>query len=130
MYQPHSYVTAVDQNNPCRVFNQFLEFSVDYTKPLQQGWALVNNWGANVPPVNISWNAGIYEVTTFTNGRTYALIDNNGYQFAMSELCELATNQLRLTGLYPAYSKSNRGLDFAWSGWLGPSHDYWRRHVV
>ena len=114
MYQPHSYVAAVDQNNPCRVFNQFLEFSVDYTKPLPEAWSLVKNWKVNVPAVNISWNGGaydnegLYEVTTFSNGRTYALVDNNTYTFAMSELCELATNQLRLTGLYPAYG-ANRG---------------------
>jgi len=43
MYQPHSYIACVDQNNPARVFNQFLEFSVDYTKPLAQSWTLVNN---------------------------------------------------------------------------------------
>ncbi len=108
MYQPHSYVACVDQNNSSRVFNQFLEFSVDYTKPLPQAWTLVNNWKANVPPVNISWNEGIYEVTTFPNGRTYGLIDDNSNQFARSQLCELAANQLRLTGLYPAWSP-NRG---------------------
>lgn len=104
MYQPHSYKTCVCQNNPSRVFNQFMEFNVDYTKPLQQSWTLVNNWKANVPPVNISWNEGLYEVTTFPNGRTYGLIDNNTYNFVMDELCELTTNQLRLTGMYPAAS--------------------------
>jgi hypothetical protein len=104
MYQPHSYKTCVCQNNPSRVFNQFLEFNVDYTKPLPQAWTLVNNWKANVPYVNISWNEGLYEVTTFPNGRTYGLIDNNTYSFVMDELCELTTNQLRLTGLYPAAS--------------------------
>ncbi|MGO8701861.1 MAG: Ig-like domain repeat protein [Limisphaerales bacterium] len=114
MYQPHSYIAAVDKNNPNRVFNQFYEFNVDYTQPLSEGWTLVNNWQANVPQVNISWNKGLYEVTTFPNGRTYALVDNNTYTFAMSELCELAPNQLRLTGLYPAWSASR--------GWisLGP----------
>jgi len=111
MYQPVSYIASVDQNNPSRVFNQFWEFSVDYTKPLPQSWTLVNNWKVNVPTNNISWNQGIYEVTTFTNGRTYALIDynyTNFSPFARSELCELVTNQLRLTGLFPAWS-ANRG---------------------
>jgi predicted Zn-dependent protease len=117
MYQPHSYIACVDQNNPARVFNQFLEFSVDYTKPLAQSWTLVNNWKANVPAANISLNngaydnEGLYEVTTFTNGRTYALIDDNDPTFSpfpRSELCELVGNQLRLTGLFPAYS-NNRG---------------------
>ena len=51
MYQPHSYMACVDQNNPSRIFNQFLEFKVDYTKPLSQAWTLVNNWKANVPAV-------------------------------------------------------------------------------
>ena len=37
MFQPHSYMTCVDQNNPARVFNQFLEFNVDYTS-LPQAW--------------------------------------------------------------------------------------------
>ncbi len=109
MYQPHSYVACVDQNNPTRVFNQFLEFSVDYTKPLPQAWTLVNNWKVGVDPVHLSWNEGIYEVTTFTNGRTYALIDNNTYAFPLSELCELVTNQLRFTGIFPAYSGTARG---------------------
>lgn len=101
MYQPHSYVACVDQNNSARVFSQFLEFSVDYTKPLLQAWTLVNNWKANVDPVHISWNEGIREVTTFPNGRTYALIDNNSFHPTVLELCELATNQLRLTGIFP-----------------------------
>jgi hypothetical protein len=102
MYQPHAYVACADQNNPSRVFDQFLEFNVDYTKPLPQAWTLVNNWGANVNPCNISWNAGIREVTTLTNGRTYALVDNNCVNvLPKQELCELGTNQLRLTGIFP-----------------------------
>ena len=101
MYQPHTYIMCVDQNNPNRVFNQFLEFSVDYNKPIQQSWTLVNNWEANVNSNNISWDAGLRDVTTFTNGRTYALIDNNTFNPVVEELCELSTNQLRLTGIYP-----------------------------
>ena len=102
MYQPHSYVACVDQNNPARVFSRFLEFKVDYTKPLPQGWTLVNNWRANVDPCHISWNEGIRQVTTFTNGRTYALIDNNCVNvLPKQEVCELGTNQLRLTGVFP-----------------------------
>jgi hypothetical protein len=102
MNQPHSYMTCVDQNNSSRVFNQFLEFSVDYTKPLPQAWTLVNNWKANLGACNISWNEGLREVTTFTNGRTYALIDNNcASGSTVQELCELTTNGLRLTGIFP-----------------------------
>jgi FlgD Ig-like domain/Fibronectin type III domain len=101
MYQPHSYTACIDQNNTSRVFNQFLEFKVDYTKPLSQSWTLVNNWKANVDANHIGWNEGIYEVTTFSNGRTYGLIDNSLGSPAWKELCELGTNYLRLTGIFP-----------------------------
>jgi hypothetical protein len=108
MYQPHSYVACVDQTDTTRVFNQFLEFKVDYTKPLSQGWTLVNNWKANVDPCHISWNEGIREVTTFTNGRTYAYCDNNCQNNTLQELCELTTNQLRFTGLFPMVTNQGR----------------------
>src|ERR1700730_14386272 len=120
MYQPHAYIACVDQNNPSRVFNQFLEFSVDYTKPLPQAWTLVNNWQANVDPLHISWNnglfddEGLFEVTTFTNGRTYALVDNHAYPYILKELCELGTNQLRFTGLFPMLGSGGRWIS------LGP----------
>lgn len=114
MYQPHSYVACVDQTDPTRVFNQFLEFQVDYTKPPPQSWTLVNNWKANVDPCHISWNEGIREVTTFTNGRTYAYCDNNCQNNCLQELCELATNQLRFTGLFPMVTNQGRWMS------LGP----------
>jgi hypothetical protein len=102
MYQPHSWSASVDRNNPARVFNGFLEFKVDYTKPLSQGWTLVNNWKANADPCHISRNEGIRQVTTFPNGRTYGLIENDCVRAnPVPELCELCTNQLRLTGIFP-----------------------------
>ena len=117
MYQTHSYIACVDQNNPSRVFNEFLEFSVDYTQPLGQSWTLVNNWQVNVDPAHISWNEGIIEVTTFTNGRTYALIDNNNFNPPISELCELVPgNQLRLTGIFPMEGYGGRWVSFGPDG--------------
>ena len=38
---------------------------------------LVNNWKANVDACNTSGTKACWEVTTFTNGRTYALVDDN-----------------------------------------------------
>jgi len=114
MFQPHSYIASVDPNNPGRVFNEFLEFQVDYTKPLPQAWTLVNNWKVGVDPAHISWDDGIYEVTTFTNGHTYALIDNNNASPPLHELCELATNGLRLTGIFPILGNGGRWIS------LGP----------
>jgi hypothetical protein len=108
MYQPHSYETFADQNNPSRVFNQFLEFYVDYNKPLSQSnaWRLVNNWKVGLNSNNIPWNEGLQEVTTFTNGRTYALIPTvtSGNT---RELCELGTNGVRMTGIFPMISPVN-----------------------
>ena len=109
MYQPCSYVACADQNKVSRVFNQFLEFNVDYTKPISNSWTLVNNWKANVPTNNIFLdNEGLMQVTTLTNGRTYALVNDSSIQFAPFELCELVSNQwLRMTGIHPLYSSSN-----------------------
>jgi FlgD Ig-like domain/Fibronectin type III domain len=101
MYQPHSYQISVDQTDPSRVFNQFLEFHVDYNEPLQSSWVLKNNWQATLTP-NYTFDAyGLYDVTTLTNGRTYALVANTNYQFAPYEICELTTNGLRFTGEIP-----------------------------
>jgi hypothetical protein len=116
MFQPHSYIACVDQNNPSRVFNQFLEFKVDYAKPLPQAWTLVNNWKINVDASHISWNEGINEVTTFTNGRTYALIDNTSVGYALKELCELGTNQMRLTGIFPMINNEGRWISLGSDG--------------
>jgi FlgD Ig-like domain len=107
MYQPASYSVSVDKNNPSRVFNNFLEFNVDYTKPLSNAWTLVNNWGNVDTNHNIAGGAsgGFYGLQTFANGRTYALIDNRTNRYANNqmakELCELTSNGIRFTGTYP-----------------------------
>jgi hypothetical protein len=116
MYQPHSYKTCVDKNNPSRVFNQFLEFNVDYTKPIAQSWTLVNNWKATIATAYLPWDEGLYQVTTFPNDRTYALVENTTFQNAPGELCELATNQLRLTGILPLHSSTNSWVSFGSDG--------------
>ncbi len=79
-YLPHTYSSGVDLGNPTRVFGDWLEFSVDYSKPLQQSWAFTRNWQA-VLPANISLQ-GIPQLMTMTNGRTYTLLigkDAQGY---------------------------------------------------
>ncbi len=52
MYLPSFYSCVVDLNSPSRVFADYLEFSVDYSKallPKNDSWKLVNNWGAVIP---------------------------------------------------------------------------------
>ncbi len=73
-----------------RVFgDSWLEFAVDFTKPLLPGdpmaaggnasWNLVKNWSALVSPPSISENGvgdGLNTVMTLSNGRTYGLVQN------------------------------------------------------
>jgi len=51
--QPMSYRVTVDQDQPDPVFRNFLEFKIDYRKPLNAihgSRTLVNNWAASLPP--------------------------------------------------------------------------------
>jgi hypothetical protein len=112
MFQPHSYCMCACQNNNGRVFNQFLEFSVNYTNSLSNGWTLVNNWKVNMP-TNLAGNSlgiGLYQVTTFPNGRTYGFVEDRSLRFAQFELVELTNNQLRLTGIHPLDTNGNNTL--------------------
>ncbi len=88
-YLPASYTTSTDAGNPSRVFANFMEYSVDYAKGLNEpkAWTLVRNWLAAVPPAlqvpaggdpvytsaNWGWT-GFRTVVTLSNGRTYALL--------------------------------------------------------
>jgi len=118
MNQPHSYVACTDQNNPTRVFNEFLEFAVDYTKPLSSGWTLANNWMSKADACHIAsgYYDGIREVTTLPNGRTYAMVLNDCAGTQTFELCELATNGIRFTGFFPDGTNSYNWLSFAQNG--------------
>ncbi len=89
-----SYSTCVDPNNITRVFSNYLEFAIDYTKPLtgSTGWKLVKNWGFKTqsPSSNIR---KLLNVVTLSNGRTYGQ-DYGGLGFV-----ELTSTGLRSTGL-------------------------------
>lgn len=102
-YQPHNYLATVDLNNPSRVFSNFLEFKIDYSKPLKAGatgsWVLVKNWAAGLP--NPQYPSGSFDglrtVITLSNGRTYGLISSNDGSIAIVELPKIGP--LRLTGI-------------------------------
>jgi len=101
MYFPSFYSTYVDPNNATRVFGDYLEFKIDYSKPLAPdngSWTLVKNWGANVPNNEDVYDKRMSNVTTLSNGRTYALLidHNNNDNFEVVELP--ATGQLRFSG--------------------------------
>jgi hypothetical protein len=97
MYLPHSYSSSVAATDPTRVFDGFLEFKVDYSKPLAQSWTLVQNWGANLEQRFQVTTKGIRSVVALSNGRTYAVMARrpNG-----SDLVELTAGGRRLTGTH------------------------------
>lgn len=101
MYLPAFYSCVVDLKNPSRIFADFLEFSVDYDKPLlpnNGSWKLVNNWGAVVPDSLDDHFDRLMGLTTLQNGRTYALV--NKLKASLWEVVELPKQgPLRFTGI-------------------------------
>ncbi|MBX2849134.1 MAG: hypothetical protein KTR16_12485 [Acidiferrobacterales bacterium] len=104
MWLKGSYNTQVDLNNTSRVFSDYFEFSVDYSKPLQpvnanQAWRFVNNWGERVPQDRDAQFARLENVTTLSNGRTYAFISASAFAGTW-EFIELVENDgIRFTGV-------------------------------
>jgi hypothetical protein len=100
-YLGYFYSCAVDPNNPQRVFANYLEFAVDYSRPLAPNngsWRLIRNW-------SMGRQAGFDDdfnrmqcVTTLGNGRTYALLLNKKtYRRHLVELPP--SGNLRYTGI-------------------------------
>jgi hypothetical protein len=82
-YLPHVYAAAVDTARPERVFANYLEFEVDYTRAASApgAWRLLRNWLPVLPPALRDGNSrnkgfgGFYSVHTLPNARTYALLN-------------------------------------------------------
>ena len=77
--QPARYGLGIDANNPSRIFTEYQEFSIDYTKPLAQGWTYVKNWGANLDKNVVSgFTSGIRQmVTDAASGKTFGISKKN-----------------------------------------------------
>jgi len=96
------YNARVDVNNTTRVFADFLEYSVDYSKglaPNNGSWTLVRNWGWGVTSNYLAGLNGLRNITTLApSGRTYALIGNQAAN--KLEVVELpSSGNLRFTGV-------------------------------
>jgi hypothetical protein len=68
---PAFYSCRTCINDPTRIFAVFLEFKIDYSKPLSPtngSWTLVNNWAYGTEPDQY---AALQNVGTYSNGRTY-----------------------------------------------------------
>ncbi|MGA0556495.1 PA14 domain-containing protein [Larkinella sp. VNQ87] len=106
MYLPRTYACAVDVNKPTRVFHGYLEFAVDYSKPLAPNngsWKLVRNWGQAVTTNYSDGYIRVFSPVTLANGRTYALTRSNKPDGR--ELIELPpSGPLRYTGIYCDHS--------------------------
>jgi len=100
-YLPAFYNMNVDANDGTRVFASYLEFHIDYSKPLAPdngSWTLAKNWAWGVPANYQDTLVNLKSITTLSNGRTYAL----SRKIAESRLAvvELPANgKLRFTGI-------------------------------
>ena len=102
MYLNHTYSCAGDPVNTSRVFNNFLEFKVDYSKPLASNngsWILAKNWRDGIPQ-GYSYDKKVFNsMVTLSNGKTYAFLTNIANN-STSDLFELpATGNIRFTGI-------------------------------
>lgn len=75
MFLPHNGPTTADPNDPTRIIgDNWLEFQVDYSQPIQQGWTLKKNWAAGLDSKYFGFGEGLLNVTTLSNGRIYAMM--------------------------------------------------------
>ena len=75
------YVAAADWTDPTRVFSNFIEYEIDYTKPLATGWKLKHNWAQGLGPeyhaaIGLShWSfAGFQSVVTLADNHTVGMV--------------------------------------------------------
>ncbi len=94
-----TYSTNVDPNNINRVFAEYLEFAIDYTKPLtgSAGWKLVKNWGYNTT-TGYDRTKKLQNVVTLNNGRTYATVYSSA---SVPQLVELTSTGIKFSGKNP-----------------------------
>jgi hypothetical protein len=116
-WMPNCYSLYVNQTDPTRLFAQFLEFKIDYSKTLYEAGActLVKNWRATVPAAyiqlnnlyqNIQIEAALADVTTYADGRTFALSTKQDKSQTLVELP--ASGPLRFTARTFAASEQLR----------------------
>jgi len=121
-YLPTSYCVTVDPNATSHVFDRFLQYTINYAEPLDNGtdgsWVLTNNWsvGLNNAAFNSNQVLGLTSVVTLSNGHTYGVVDN--YTNTTHDIVELTSTGLRETGItYPSHG-SNPTVNIANDGSL------------
>lgn len=105
MCLPHSYSVVADRNDPSKVFNEFLEFKVDYSKPLlpnNGSWVLKNNWRRSIKKEYYQHDKlrVFIQCITLSNNKTYAILDKYVDDIRVPEIVEFpSTGNLRYTGV-------------------------------
>jgi hypothetical protein len=99
MYMGTTYFTKVVGGDPTRILCGKLEFSVDYSKPLEKSWRLTRNYGYHMNSNYYSDRDGIVYAAKLSNGRTYGWYRRGGKMSDNWEIVELTDSGLRLTGI-------------------------------
>ncbi|MEJ1964417.1 MAG: hypothetical protein WDO56_23885 [Gammaproteobacteria bacterium] len=130
-FLPANYNVAADRNDPSRIFTTYLEYAVDYTKPIDGGWRLSRYFGDGPQIANgyHGFDAGFVDVATLRNGRTYGLL-RSSYGVDVVEIPangELKRFSLRLK--HPVYLNKDGDLYSVRSGSAGRT-EFWRRALT
>jgi len=108
LYLPNSRSCSVDPARPGRVTSGYLEFLVDYSKPLapnNNSWTLVNNWSYGVDSTKDDEFTRLINTTTLSNGKVYSFVKSAVK--GRKELVELpASGNIRYTGILVQMSTS------------------------
>lgn len=88
MFLQQQYDTNVCLNQNTAVFSNFLEYTIDYTKPLASGWTLTNNWQYGIPSllVPIDPVLPIKGIIKMSNTRRYAIFKTKSNLYYYGEL--------------------------------------------
>lgn len=136
MFVPASYLATVDQGNATRVFSNFLEFFVDYRKPIHQSWSLVRNWDIDLPGYfHGGLQSGFRDVYTTTQGRTYAIMsvsDVPGKPLgAINEIVELTDGGIRDTDLwFPLGARFHENMSVRYAKSTADRYEVYQRDVA
>ncbi|WP_373056949.1 LamG-like jellyroll fold domain-containing protein [Zunongwangia sp. H14] len=106
-YQGEVRSATVDPNDPTRVFADYMEFKVDYSKELggnNGSWKTVRNWRYHTEGFE-NWYYKLRFVYTLSNGRTYAQINPSK-----------ADDPFVIFELDPDYGLRNTGIKFPKGG--------------
>jgi len=96
-YIPSFYSCRECRGDPTRIFQDWLEWEIDYSIPLginNGSWVLANNWAYGIP--NLDQYGALKFVGTYSNGRTYAAIYHSSDN--LRHIWELTSSGYRDTG--------------------------------